>query len=233
MLPVMRKLVVRLFVQMMAWILVSLDDRNERLFQAFFRVTVWFFGRAMPEHNSNRPMTHCCINSNRTLKTLFFRRTKRLYADLAERLHQPALILSVHASSEMSIALHLLLESPLAVVVRFPERVQPLWDFYGKATGVYPEKIIANKYTLETIASAVALGKVVSLYPDHGRFINPSCFKLVEAGVPVAFHYCTITSSGVPVLKYQPYMGPQHADACAQAFLDFLGNDCGLHYELA
>ena len=40
----------------------------------------------------------------------------------------------------MSIALHLLLESPLAVVVRFPERVQSLWNLCGKATGVYPEK---------------------------------------------------------------------------------------------
>ena len=187
----------------------------------------------MPGRERSKPLAQRCTNSNQTLKIVLFRRAKRLYASDVECFQQPALILSVHSSSNISIALHLLLKSPLAVAIRFPERVQSIWDCYRKATGGSCEMILVGKRVLKPIREAVASGKIVSLYPDHGHLINPSCFKLVEEGTPFAFHYSTVTRSGVPVLKYQSYSGSRSAEACAQAFLRFLDDECGLCYELA
>ena len=221
----------RFIVAILVLPLLALDRLNEALFQRWFRLTVRIYGLFEGQRGSASVTTvhYRCVSSNFRLQCLMTRRGLRRYVPEARHMFtQPAILLSVHSNFSLISALHILNGLPIANVVRFPERLDHTWRLYDAVVGDRPHVIAVKRGVLSEVSKTVLNGSSVTLYPDAGDKINPSCFRLIEEGIPVGFYYGSISPNGVLEFVYRHYDGPARAQDCAEAFLAFLRDDCHL-----
>ena len=211
--------------------LPALDRLNEALFQRWFRFTVRIYALFEGQKGSESGTTvyHRCVSSNFRLHCLMIRRGLRRYeSEARQMLTQPAVFLSVHSNFPLISLFHISNGLPIANVVRFPERLGPSWRWYDATVGARPSVIAVKRGVLSEISKTVSGGTSVTLYPDAGDKIHPSCFRLIEEDIPVGFYYGSVSPDGVVEFVYRHYDGPARAQDCAEAFLAFLRDDCHL-----
>jgi hypothetical protein len=207
------------------------DRVSEALFQSWFRLTIAVYRvlEKYEERSSPFSAQHACIRQHFRLNCLISRRGIRRYvSELKSKSTKPALLLSTHTNFSLVSALHIASSLPIANIVAFPEQQEGAWKLYDITVGARPEVIKVRPGVLREAANHIFNGTSVTLYPDDGDKIHPSCFRLIEEGIPIGFYYGSVSPNGVPEFVFRYYDGAARAQDCAEAFLAFLRDDCHL-----